>query len=48
MMYEQCECNGYIGLGFSPSGGMEGSDIILGMIDTNSKIHLSVSKLLGQ
>ncbi|KAA0202187.1 hypothetical protein HAZT_HAZT006149 [Hyalella azteca] len=31
---------GYAGLGFSPSGGMQGADIILGWVDDSGEAHL--------
>ncbi|ODN04440.1 hypothetical protein Ocin01_02222 [Orchesella cincta] len=32
--------NGYIGLGFSPHGGMAGGDMVVGWVDSNGRPHL--------
>jgi hypothetical protein len=34
---------GYVGLGFSPKGGMAGADIVIGWVDNEGKAHLRVS-----
>jgi hypothetical protein len=34
---------GYLGLGFSPKGGMAGADIVIGWVDGMGKAHLRVS-----
>lgn len=39
----EAKTKGYIGIGFSPNGGMEGADIVIGWIDDNdSKAYLLV------
>lgn len=35
---------GYVGIGFSPNGGMEGADIVIGWVDDSGKAELLVSK----
>lgn len=43
----EAKTRGYVGIGFSPNGGMEGADIVLGWIDDRtSKAYLMVSKVL--
>lgn len=37
---------GYVGLGFSPNGGMRGADIVLGWVDAAGKVILHVSQHL--
>ncbi|CAL4133676.1 unnamed protein product, partial [Meganyctiphanes norvegica] len=37
--FEQVATTGYVGLGFSPSGGMGGADIALGWIDNSGFVH---------
>jgi len=39
--------HGYIGLGFSPSGGMHGADIALGWVGDNGEVHLSDRHAVG-
>jgi len=39
--------HGYIGLGFSPGGGMHGADIVLGWVDTNGQVHLTDRHAVG-
>ena len=34
---------GYVGLGFSPNGGMAGADIVLAWVDEKNQVQLSVS-----
>ena len=34
---------GYVGLGFSPTGGMAGADIVLAWVDEKQQVQLSVS-----
>lgn len=34
--------NGWIGLGFSPNGGMTNADMVVGWIDNNNVPHISV------
>ncbi|XP_050714984.1 uncharacterized protein LOC126997815 [Eriocheir sinensis] len=36
----QVGAKGYVGLGFSPNGGMKGADIVLGWVDTAGKVFL--------
>ncbi|KAK8380027.1 hypothetical protein O3P69_016584 [Scylla paramamosain] len=36
----QVGTTGYVGLGFSPTGGMKGADIILGWVDTSGEVFL--------
>lgn len=36
---------GYVGIGFSPNGGMEGADIIIGWVDDEGKPTLLVSQI---
>nr|XP_045616431.1 uncharacterized protein LOC123769364 [Procambarus clarkii] len=36
----QVATNGYVGLGFSPNGGMKGADIVLGWVDDSGKVFL--------
>lgn len=43
--YQQVGAKGYVGLGFSPNGGMKGADIILGWVDTTGAVLLQVSHL---
>jgi len=35
---------GYVGLGFSPHGGMDGADIVIGWVDSNGIAHLKVHR----
>ena len=35
---------GYVGVGFSPHGGMTGADIVLGWVDSNGIPHIKVCK----
>lgn len=42
----QAKAKGWVGLGFSPNGGMAGADIVHAYIDTNGAAQLSVSCLL--
>jgi hypothetical protein len=35
---------GYVGVGFSPSGGMQGSDIMIGWVDKDGIPHVRVSE----
>ena len=43
----EAETRGYVGVGFSPGGGMAGADIVLGWVDdSNGRIYVVVSKLL--
>ena len=37
------ETRGYVALGFSPNGGMKGSDIALAWVDDEGQLHLKVS-----
>ena len=39
--------HGYIGLGFSPGGGMHGADIVLGWVDTQGQVHLTDRHAVG-
>jgi hypothetical protein len=34
---------GYVAVGFSPNGGMRGSDIVMGWVDAQGKAHIKVS-----
>jgi len=34
---------GYVSIGFSPNGAMQGSDIVMGWIDSNGLAHIKVS-----
>jgi len=34
---------GYVAIGFSPKGGMAGSDIIMGWVDSSGKPHIKVN-----
>lgn len=36
--------NGYVGVGFSPHGGMAGADIVIGWVDSSGTAHLKVCK----
>ena len=39
--------HGYIGLGFSPGGGMHGADIVLSWVDTSGVVHLTDRHAVG-
>ena len=39
----QAKAKGYVGLGFSPSGGMRGADIVLASVNHLGKPFISVS-----
>ena len=39
--------HGYIGLGFSPSGGMHGADIMLAWVDRAGEVHLTDRHAVG-
>ena len=39
--------HGYIGLGFSPSGGMHGADIMLAWVDQRGEVHLTDRHAVG-
>ena len=41
------ETHGYIGLGFSPSGGMDGADIVLGWVGEGGAVYLSDRRAVG-
>ncbi|MPC37085.1 DBH-like monooxygenase protein 1 [Portunus trituberculatus] len=43
----QVGTTGYVGLGFSPTGGMKGADIILGWVDTSGEVFLHDSYAEG-
>jgi len=47
-IFFQVQTRGYIGLGFSPSGGMKGADIIIGWIDEGGKPYISVRLSTGE
>lgn len=38
----QVATTGYVGLGFSPTGGMKGADIIIGWVDGEGRVLLQV------
>jgi hypothetical protein len=38
-----CKTTGWVGIGLSPNGGMKGSDIAIGWVDSNKKGYLKVS-----
>ncbi|ROT62616.1 dopamine beta hydroxylase [Penaeus vannamei] len=40
----QVATHGYVGLGFSPNGGMKGADIVLGWVDAQGDLHAHVSQ----
>ncbi len=37
-----CKTTGWVGIGLSPNGGMKGSDIAIGWVDSNKKGYLKV------
>ena len=39
--------HGYIGLGFSPGGGMHGADIMLAWVDTGGHVHVTDRHAVG-
>jgi len=39
--------HGYVGLGFSPGGGMHGADIVLCWVDSRGKVHLTDRHAVG-
>lgn len=39
----QVRTQGYVGLGFSPNGGMKGADVVLGWVADDGKVMLQVS-----
>ena len=39
--------HGYIGLGFSPSGGMHGADIVLAWVDRAGEVHVTDRHAVG-
>ena len=39
--------HGYIGLGFSPSGGMHGADIMLAWVDRAGEVHVTDRHAVG-
>ena len=39
--------HGYIGLGFSPGGGMHGADIMLAWVDTGGQVHVTDRHAVG-
>ena len=41
-----CKNTGWVGIGFSPSGGMRGADIAIGWVDSNGKGHMKVIGLI--
>ncbi|XP_042880997.1 uncharacterized protein LOC122258825 [Penaeus japonicus] len=43
----QAETKGYVGLGFSPNGGMTGSDIVLGWVTDDGEVMLQDSYATG-
>ncbi|XP_047477058.1 DBH-like monooxygenase protein 1 [Penaeus chinensis] len=43
----QVATHGYVGLGFSSNGGMKGSDIVLGWVDTDGKLHAHDRHAIG-
>lgn len=36
--------SGYVAVGFSPNGGMPGSDIVMGWVDSDGRPHIAVNK----
>lgn len=38
----QVATKGWVGLGFSPNGGMRGADITLGWVDSHGELHVHV------
>ncbi|XP_042889305.1 DBH-like monooxygenase protein 1 [Penaeus japonicus] len=43
----QVATHGYVGLGFSPNGGMKGADIVLGWVDSQGNLHAHDRHAIG-
>ena len=43
-IYYKAKAKGYVALGFSPNGGMAGSDIFMAWIDGNNQVVAQVCK----
>ncbi|ROT69493.1 dopamine beta hydroxylase [Penaeus vannamei] len=41
----QVATRGYVGLGFSPTGGMKGADVVLGWVDDKGFLHFQLATL---